>query len=102
MNLGLLNGAALDVAVFKHRLDHQITARQSGIIGAGPDARQSFIPLRRFHAALGHLIAQQLGRMGLALFGGGHVAVNEHHIKSGTGRNISNARPHKARAEHAD
>ena len=102
MNFRLLNGAALDVAVFKHRFHHQITARKGGIIRAGCDARQYRIPFSRFHTAFSHLIAQQLGRMGFAPFGGGHVAVDQNHVKSGTGRDIGNACPHKARTEHAE
>ena len=65
----VLDGSAFDVAVFKHGLDHQITAAQVGVIRAGHNSCQHGVARCTFQAAFGHLIGQQFCRMRLALFG---------------------------------
>ena len=53
-------------------------------------------------AALGDLAADDLVGIGLALVGRFLIAVDQHDVESGVGRDIGDARAHEARAEHAD
>ena len=74
--------------------------RHSRRVGVISDSSLSL--LLRLGAALLDLIRDQAVGMRLALFGGRHVAVEQHDRNAGLGRDIGDAGAHEAGAEHAD
>jgi GNAT superfamily N-acetyltransferase len=72
------------------------------MIGGGGDQRQQLLAgLLGGLALLDSLLDELLG-IGLALGGGFHVAVDQHHRNAGLGRHIGNACAHEAGADNAD
>ena len=92
----------LEVAILEYRLDDQVAACKVGVLVGGLDPRQDAVALVGTHLAAADLFLQQLDRIALALLGRFQRDVLEHHLDTGHGRDIGNARTHHAGAEHAD
>ena len=100
-SLNAANHIGLNLGVFKHRFNHQITARQSGIIGRRGNARQNRrLAFLSRGAALDCLIKQSR-RMRLAALCRLNRGVHQHHGNSRHGGHMRNSRAHHARADHA-
>ena len=93
-------GLGLDLAVLEHGLDHEIAIGDGVVVGGRRDARQRRIAILVRGAALLDEIVDHALRMGLALVGGGLVAIDQHHVDTGAGRHITDAGAHEAGADH--
>ena len=100
--LRLLRRLGLDRAILEHRLDDEVAALEIGVVGGRLDAREQRLLVGRLGAPLGDLRADDLVRIGLALVGRFLVAVDQHDLEPGVGRDIGDAGAHEAGAEHAD
>ena len=89
-----------DLGVFKHRFDDQIAAGKGCVIGGGGDAGQHLgLFLGRDFAPCDAFVEQGF-RMRTATVGGGLIGVDQHHRNARIGRNIGDASPHHACADH--
>ena len=100
--LGLLGRLGLDLAVLEHRLDHELDVLQRAEVRRRRHlGQQGVAPGLVEPAALDELV--ELARdVGLALVGGGLVAVDQHDVEPGLHRDGGDARAHQAGAEDAD
>jgi hypothetical protein len=72
------------------------------MIGRGRDQRQQLLALFLCGLALLDALLDQILGIGLALGGGFHVTVDQHHRNAGLGRHIGDACAHEAGADNAD
>ncbi len=100
--IGLLRDFGLDRAGFEHRFDHQVAARQIGVVGRRPDVLQLRIDLGLRRLAALQSLLQQRDRQLLALLRHLLRAVEQHHLDTGSRRNLGDARAHHAGAEDAE
>ena len=100
--LRLDDDLGLHLRVLEHGLHDEVAVVQVVVIGARRDAGEQRVAVGRLGAALHDLVAHELVRMGLALLGGFHALVDEHHLQPGVRRHIGDARAHEAGPKHAD
>ena len=75
---------------------------ERGVVSGRRDARQQRVAITGLGAALGDLLVDHLLRMRLALVGAFLVAVDQHDVEAGAGRDVADAGAHEAGADHGD
>ena len=98
----LLGRAFLDLGILEDRLDDEIAALESGVVGGRCDQRKQLVLVRRRDAAFLDLLGDQAFGMRLALLGRFKVTVEQNDRNAGHGGHIGNASAHETGAENAD
>ena len=102
MRFGLLCHRGLQVAVFKHRLDDEVTTGQIGGRSRGLDTAQQCSLVGGSHAALFDAVIREFLRIGLAQVGLFACDILEHRADATAGLRPGDTRAHHAGTQDAD
>ena len=102
VRLGAAGGLGLDGGVLEDRLDHEVAAGERGVVGGGGDAGEDGVALLGVVRLRLTPSSKQAVGVGLALVGGGLVAVDQHDLDAGLGGDVGDAGAHHAGAEDAE
>ena len=100
LRLGI--GLGLDLAILEHRFDDQIAIADGVVVRRRGDARQQCVAVGVLGAALGDEAVDHRLRMRLALVGAFLIAIDQHHVDAGLGRDVTDAGAHEAGADDGE